>query len=246
MDDGLFVCSSKTVLASLIQLMERRYTLKIMFNPTSILGIQVDYDRLNTCMYLNQCKYIMNAAERFKMSDTRPYSTPMEAGFIASVTPDDTPAPATAPYRALLGSLLHVGRMTRADIMYSVNILAKHMTAPQVKHWNAAKRILAYLVHTNTFVLKLGGNNKFVLEAYSDSTWADDTVNRRSRTGGVLLFAGSSLTCWTTQQATFALSSTEAEYQAFTTAAQQILYYRQVLSELGYEQSLCLVITKVL
>ncbi len=76
-----------------------------------------------------------------------------------------------------------------------------------------------------------------MLEAYSDSTWADDTVNRRTRTGGVLLFAGSSLTCWTTQQATVALSSTEAEYQAFTTAAQQILYYRQVLSELGYEQS---------
>ena len=70
-----------------------------------------------------------------------------------------------------------------------------------------------------------------------EATWADDTVNRRSRTGGVLLFSGSLLACWTTQQATVALSSTEAEYQAFTTAAQQILYYRQVLSELGYSQN---------
>jgi hypothetical protein len=39
-----------------------------------------------------------------------------------------------------------------------------------------------------------------------------------------------------TQQVTVALSSTEAEYQAFTIAVQQILYYRQILAELGYCQ----------
>jgi hypothetical protein len=38
-NDGLFVCSSKEVLKSLIEQMEHKYTLKIMFNPSSILGI---------------------------------------------------------------------------------------------------------------------------------------------------------------------------------------------------------------
>lgn len=28
--------------------------------------------------------------------------------------------------------------------MYSVNVLAKHMTAPKIKHWIAAKRIFFY------------------------------------------------------------------------------------------------------
>jgi hypothetical protein len=37
-------------------------------------------------------------------------------------------------------------------------------------------------------------------------------------------------------QVTVTLSSTEAEYQAFTIAVQQIIYYRQVLAELGYCQ----------
>jgi hypothetical protein len=69
------------------------------------------------------------------------------------------------------------------------------MTAPQMKHWFAAKRILSYLFRTKDMALKLGGSASSGLTAYSDSTWADDTVNRRSRTGGLLLFGGSLLTC---------------------------------------------------
>lgn len=112
-DDGLFVSSSKQVLSTLIAPLEQNYTLNIMLNPSSILGIQVEYDRSNACLYLNQSKYIKEAADRFRVSDTRPFNTPMDSGFIASVTPQDKPAPSTAPYRALLGTLLHIGRMTR-------------------------------------------------------------------------------------------------------------------------------------
>jgi hypothetical protein len=75
-----------------------------------------------------------------------------------------------------------------------------------------------------------------MLKAYTDSTWGDDLANRRSRSGGVLFFNNSMISSWSKQQATTALSSTDAEYQAMSLATQEIIYYRQLFKEIGYEQ----------
>ena len=60
--------------------------------------------------------------------------------------------------------------------------------------------------------------------------------NRRSRSGGVMFFNGSMISCWSKQQTTVALSSTDAEYQALSMATQEILYYRQLLKEISFTQ----------
>ena len=236
-DDGLFVCSSTEVLEKLLDDMKSKYELKIQHNPVTILGIDVQYDRANHRLFLSQTSYIQTAALKFKVETSRPYSTPMEAGFASFAQSEDVTLPKDTPYRGIIGTLLHVSRMSRPDILFSVNLLARKMAAPMVKHWNAAKRILSYLYHTRNHSIQLGGQRNLEMTCYSDSTWGDDPTNGLSRTGGVLFFGGTVLACWTSQQVTVALSSTEAEYQAFTLAVQQILYYRQILFELGFMQS---------
>ena len=118
----------------------------------------------------------------------------------------------TAP----LSALLHVARMTRPDILYAISVLSKHLSNPQMKHWNGAKRVLAYLHDTVDDNLVLGALSSAdeapgTLKAYADTTWADDPHNRRSRSGGVMFFNGSMISAWSKQQATVALSSTDAE-----------------------------------
>jgi hypothetical protein len=51
-----------------------------------------------------------------------------------------------------------------------------------------------------------------------------------------MFFNGSMISAWSKQQLTVAMSSTEAEYQALALGTQEILYFRQLLQEIGYEQ----------
>jgi hypothetical protein len=90
---------------------------------------------------------------------------------------------------------------------------------------------LAYLYHSRNLELCVGkGDN--TLKCYSDATWADDLENRRSRSGGVVMFGNCPILCWSKQQQTVALSSCEAEYQAAAYATQNVIYFRNLLKEL--------------
>ena len=47
-------------------------------------------------------------------------------------------------YRSLVGSLLYLAKQTRPDIMFTVNILSRHMNAPTNQHWLCGKLLLRY------------------------------------------------------------------------------------------------------
>lgn len=67
----------------------------------------------------------------------------------------------------------------------------------------ACKRVFRYLKGTSALGLVLGGgnnnkitnSNNFSLIGYSDSDWASERDNRRSTSGYVILFAGSTISC---------------------------------------------------
>ena len=89
------------------------------------------------------------------------------------------------------------------------------------RHWNAAKRILIYLMHSKDLALALSNHSDDGFPAYSDATWADDPAIRRSRSGRALFYHGSLLSAWSHPQRSVSLSSTEAEYQSMATCIQE-------------------------
>ena len=70
------------------------------------------------------------------------------------------------------------------------------------------------------------------IHGYSDSDWAGDEDTRRSTTGYVFFMQHGPISWATKRQPTVALSSTEAEYMALTTACQEALWWRQFEAEL--------------
>ena len=48
-------------------------------------------------------------------------------------------------YINLVGSLPYLAKQTRSDIMFTVNILSKHMNASTNQHWMCGKQLLRYL-----------------------------------------------------------------------------------------------------
>ncbi|KAM1977052.1 hypothetical protein ACFX16_013894 [Malus domestica] len=49
------------------------------------------------------------------------------------------------PHLSAIGALLYLTQCIRADISFSVNLLARYNNAPKCRHWNGVKDIFRYL-----------------------------------------------------------------------------------------------------
>ena len=93
-------------------------------------------------------------------------------------------------------------------------------------------RVLGYAVNTKDLRLTLGGDAA-TLEGFTDASWADNQEDRRS-SQGYCFTLGSGMISWkATRSPTVALSSCEAELYGGTSAAQELLWAKRLLQELG-------------
>jgi hypothetical protein len=141
--------------------------------------------------------------------------------------------PKVMNYRAAVGSLLYAALSTRPDITYAVAELSKHVSAPTEEHWQQCRRVLRYLQGTTSVGLMYGQQGDASLITYSDADWAGDrTSDAKSTSGAVHLIGGAPVSWSSKKQSTVALSSTEAEYIAASTAVQETLWLRQLLHDI--------------
>ena len=77
---------------------------------------------------------------------------------------------------------------------------------------------------------------KFRLCGFTDSDWAGSLDDRRSISANVFNLGSGVITWSSKKQATVALSTSEAEYVAATSATCQAIWLRRVLAELQQEQ----------
>ena len=72
----------------------------------------------------------------------------------------------------------------------------------------------------------MNSTNSLTIQAYCDADWGNDTDERKSTTGYVIMINGC-LVIWNSKkQSTVALSSAEAEYMAISGTVQEIIVQR--------------------
>eukprot|EP00122_Pirum_gemmata_P021275 Pgem_evm2s19828 len=124
---------------------------------------------------------------------------------------DKTPL-TTEPYRQAVGSLLYVAIVSRPDLFFSVNMLARAVASPTIGDWKMGEDIN--------------------IEAWSDSDYGNCTKTRRSTTGYILFINGTPYIWKTTLQTTVALSVMEAaEIMAIAAALKEILWSTYIMQE---------------
>ena len=89
------------------------------------------------CTYLNQFKYISNILQKFRMEECRYATIPVSPGIIISLRSNSQLVDATA-YRKLIGSLLYL-TISKLDIAFVMNLMARFMQKPYVEHLNVVK-----------------------------------------------------------------------------------------------------------
>ncbi|KAG3098225.1 hypothetical protein PI124_g15424 [Phytophthora idaei] len=127
---------------------------------------------------------------------------------------------------------------SRPDIAFPMMAVSKYLNNPGVSHWNAAKRILRYVKGTLNYGLVANGlsSDALQLKAYVDSNYAKDIDTRRSVSRYVMQLGECAVTYSRKSQRTVALSSTGAEYMSLAHGTKEVVFLRELLSELGVDQ----------
>jgi hypothetical protein len=85
------------------------------------------------------------------------------------------------------------------------------------------------------YALVYDGPGNGGLMAYSDSDWASDPITRKSTTGYMVKLAGAIFSWNSRAQKSVTASSTEAEYMSISDTSRQLIWIKNLLSELGIE-----------
>ena len=135
----------------------------------------------------------------------------------------------------------YLEKCTRPDISSAVHQCARFVADPQVEHGKALKWIGPYLAASKDKGIIYSPNHNFGFEVYVDASfcnnWEPETAEwdadtARSRTGYVIMIAGCPVLWASKLQTEVALSTTESEYIALSTATREVLPMMELHQEM--------------
>jgi hypothetical protein len=97
------------------------------------------------------------------------------------------------PYLSAIGALMYLANNTKPDIVFAVNLLARHSASPTKRHWTGIKNVLRYLHGTTNLGLFYERNQDPSLVGYTDVGYLLDPHNGRPQTGFVFLNGGTAI-----------------------------------------------------
>jgi hypothetical protein len=227
-DDIISIDNNTKLREEIVEKMRARFKITDLGTAKWILGMEIIQH--NNRIAISQEKYIRDMLKKFKMEECN--TTPLPAYNLQ--LPDTSIAADREQFQSITGSLIYASVISRPDIAFAVGKISQKMTNPTVQDYTAAKKILRYLKGTMKHGPSYGRTGDRELTGYSDADWAGDTESRRSTTGFVFTLAGAAISWNSKRQPTVALSSTEAEYMAGCAAAQEAIYLKSLLKDLGY------------
>ena len=167
------------------------------------------------------------------MKDSNPVSTPVDVGLKLTNATEEEDSVDQPLYQSAIGSLMYLSVSTRPDISYAVSSLARFSSKPTRQHWIALKRLLRYLKGTTKYGILFSKEGSSECIGFSDADWAGDVNDRKSTSGYVFLLSGGAVSWSSKKQKCVALSTAEAEYIALSSASQESIWLRQLMTELG-------------
>lgn len=203
------------------------------------LGLEINYDRKNGILKINQSKYAEKILLKFNMSECKTNSIPMNPQLDLT----DQSCDLSKPYRELLGSLMYLMLGSRPDLCYCIHFFSRYQNCYTVELWMYLKNVLKYVKGTLNLGLlyRRSDNCDSKLKCFVDSDWASDKSDRKS-VSGYLFKLNENLLMWSTKkQMCVALSTTESELVAMCTALTDGLWLKNLLSDLNIDMPMLVV-----
>lgn len=232
-DDFLLFYKDEEKLRAIKDFLNREFQMKDIGPAKNCIGIKIRQGK--DFIELDQSNYIKEILERFGMQDSKPVKTPSDTSQKLSVqmVTEENSLVGLVPYQEAVGSLLYLTQSTRPDIAFAVNDVSRFNNGHSEAHWKAVKRIFRYLNGTTELKLRFTKAKSNEIRAYSDADWASEIDKRRSCSGYLINMSNASI-CWNSKrQPIVALSSTEAEYIALSSAVCEVIWLKQLADEIN-------------
>ena len=222
------------------------------------LGITIHRDQ-NGMLMMESSAYIEQTLKKENLVDinTREVPLPPETRITKDDRAEHVNTGLQALYRRLLGQVSYLSVWSRPEISYPVAGLASVASSPKPTHLALLKRVLGHLKGTAHRGIRWyhtpperGTHHDpkqqeaeqywdtwkpDQLRIFVDASWGQEHENT-SQTGVIAQINGGPVHWISTRQTLAALSSTEAEIIAASTALREALYLREVMEEMGAPQ----------
>ena len=190
--------------------------------------------RTPSTLAINQPACMQKLLEDYNMQHCKPMTTPHSAGVALAKRQNDEielPENRKRQCQQIVGSLRCLADCARPDLAHITGQLGRCSSQPTEKHLQAAYRVLRCLQGARTHGVACGPQ-RTPLQSFAESDCAADPDTRLSTTGGMRFLNGGPISWRSTRQSTVALSTTEAERIAASTASRHMQWLREMLREL--------------
>lgn len=218
--DDNFIFGNKEDTEKLSKYLSSKYGVKDLGPASYFCGIELDY--LPNGVKIHQTAYTKAILTKFGFNDCKKLDVPNlvdEKGNPKSEMKFDN----INLYQQAVGSLNYLVSVSRPDLAFSVSYVARNMSRPTQLDWENIGKIFRYIKGSfdkGIIYLKI----KSDLVGYSDASYAEDLIDRRSVSGYVFVKNGGAISWKSKKQPIVTLSSTEAEYVALTKCAQESIW----------------------
>ena len=242
-DDSFIACEDLTTLAQFKQALLTRFKGEDQGEVTEYLGCEIIRDWDKRQILFRQSNYSRKIVQYFNITSTQrdPVSTPLETN--KRLSKKDSPS-AIDPklqtrFQEILGYVSFLVQMTRPDLAFAFAHLSTFSSCPGAKHLAAAERVIEYLACTLDHGLHYsdpGVKLRNILTGWVDSDYAGCPDTRRSVTGYLLVMNNGPISWKSKRQPCVTLSSAEAEFVAASLCGKEVIYLRNTLRHMGFEQ----------
>lgn len=228
--DDVIVIGSEEAVKSVKHSLADELEIKDLGKAANVLSIKVE--QTEGRVMLSQKLYIEKVISDFGMTECKPSKVILPSGYTAAEN-DEQEFDSTI-YRSAVGSLLHLSNNTRPDLAFAVSKVSQKCQSPKIRDWKEIKHIIRYLSGTKDLKLCFQGHEKFV-QVFCDADWGADTESRKSVSGYVTIVAGGAMSWYSKKQSCVARSTMDAEYMAMAEVSREVIWVKDLLSELGME-----------
>lgn len=233
-DDGLVCSNNPHLLDEAIAHLKKEFEITEL-DAKCFVGLEIQRDRLNKSLSINQQSYIERLVSRFEMNNSKTVDIPMSSAnkFIKDgVYGGGISKSVQVPFREAVGSLMYLMTASRPDIACSLNILARFCADPKLAHWIALKNIIRYVNSTKNCGITFCKSGESNLVAYCDSDYGGCCDTRRSVTGLVVKNYSGPIVWKSTKQSVTAESTVEAEFLACDAVSKEVVWVKNFLEEI--------------
>ena len=231
-DDIIIVGNDATAIKGYLTGIGAQLThLKELGELQRFVGIDITRNLDHGTIFLSQPSYVVDFISE-NSTDERVRAIPVPPSLDYSVDPD--PETTLPPIHDKVGQIRYLADRTFPQLLIAASIIGSAAANPTENHLKVLRDVTKYLRGAKNLGVTLGGKGPINI---SDATFKRDGDSKSQY--GYTIFLGQdsgAVYSRSIKATTISLSSTEAELKALVECVKEVTWFRQFLSELGYEQ----------